>query len=186
MTKRLTEVFNMSSEDQVDDAIDDFEDTSENSTDVEEMIGTALEEYSSGVSVTSKIDAALPIVTELNTHDQEMDEIHQKAMGTFDDLVSLAMNSDSHSGSKFLESATSLLKTAMEAKDSKVDRKLKMVNLQIQSEKLKLAKKKQDSADGENEIEVEGSVTFDRNEILKRLSAAEKENSVSENDENDK
>lgn len=165
MTKRLEEVFNISPEEPEQEP---------NEENIEEVIDSAIVKYSEGVAVTEKIDSALPIVSELNNHDQEMDEIHKKAMDTFGDVVSLAMNSDSHAGSKFLESATTLLKTAMEAKDSKVDRKLKMINLQIQKAKLDLAARKHDETLESTEIESEGSLIVDRNELLKRIADAEK------------
>jgi len=166
VNQRLEEVFNI--------LPNEPEKKEELNNDIEDAIDNALVEYSAGMEITSKIDAALPIVSELNKHDEEMDDIHKKAIHTFEEVVSLAMNSDSHAGSKFLESANALLKTAMEAKDSKVDRKLKMVNLQLQKAKLDLANRKYDDAIDGNEVESEGTLVVDRNELLKRIADAEK------------
>ena len=69
-------------------------------------------------------------------HDKEMDDIHRMALDAFNDLVQLGMNVEVHAGAKLLETANQMLKTAMEAKDSKVDRKLKMIGLQLQKAKL--------------------------------------------------
>jgi hypothetical protein len=101
-----------------------------------------------------------------------MDDIHQKALDTFKDLVELGMNVEVHAGAKLLETANAMLKTAMEAKDSKVDRKLKMINLQLQKAKLDFSKEKKTG--GDNELESDGSVTLDRNELLKRIQNADK------------
>ena len=78
-----------------------------------------------------------------------------------------------HAGAKILETANQLLKTAKEAKDSKVDRKLKMINLQLQKAKLDHQKDRDTSKD-DNELESEGSLNLDRNELLKRIANAQK------------
>jgi len=110
----------------------------------------------------------------LNEHDKDMDDIHQKAISTFEELISLGMNVEVHAGAKLMETANQMLKTAMEAKDSKVDRKLKMLNLQLQKAKLDLAQDKEDKKSKiDDEIESEGSVVLDRNELLKRLDRAQ-------------
>ena len=127
----------------------------------------------SELKTTEKIDSALPLVQDLNQHDKEMDDIHQKALDAFNDLVQLGMNVEVHAGAKLLETANQMLKTAMEAKDSKVDRKLKMINLQLQKAKLDHSVKK--SLPEGTELESDGAITIDRNELLKRIDNAAKE-----------
>jgi len=102
-----------------------------------------------------------------------MDDIHQKALDAFNDLLQLGMNVEIHAGAKLLETANQMLKTAMEAKDSKVDRKLKMINLQLQKAKLdhKVVTSKGDGL----ELESDGAVIIDRNELLKRIDNARKD-----------
>jgi hypothetical protein len=102
-----------------------------------------------------------------------MDDIHKMALDAFNDLVQLGMNVEVHAGAKLLETANQMLKTAMEAKDSKVDRKLKMINLQLQKAKLdhNVSKSKGDGV----ELESDGAVTIDRNELLKRIETAQKD-----------
>jgi len=63
----------------------------------------------------------------------------------------------------------------MEAKDSKVDRKLRMISLQLQKARLDHAIEKEESkAKDSNEIESEGSVVIDRNELMRRIASASK------------
>ena len=120
-----------------------------------------------------KIDSALPMVQDLNQHDREMDEIHSKALNAFDELFSLGMNVEVHAGAKLMETANQMLKTAMEAKDSKVDRKLKMINLQMQKAKLEhQIEKEERKHNKDDEIDGEGSVVLDRNELLRRIAKA--------------
>ena len=163
MTKKLEETFNISS---VDDEEKDNIPSIEESKEITELLNTEIEN-------TEKIDAALPMVTDLNEHDREMDDIHAKAIQTFEDMLQLGMNVEVHAGAKILETANQLLKTAKEAKDSKVDRKLRMINLQLQKAKLDHQKDK-DTGKSDEEITAEGTLNIDRNELLKRISDAQK------------
>ena len=165
MTKKLEETFNITPVEE-DDKVEETP-TIEESRDLTEILSTE-------ISTTEKIDASLPMVQGLNEHDKDMDDIHQKAISTFEELISLGMNVEVHAGAKLMETANQMLKTAMEAKDSKVDRKLKMLNLQLQKAKLDLAQDKEDKKSKiDDEIESEGSVVLDRNELLKRLDRAQ-------------
>jgi len=165
MTKKLEETFNINPVEE-DDKVEETP-TIEESRDLTEILSTE-------ISITEKIDASLPMVQGLNEHDKDMDDIHQKAISTFEELISLGMNVEVHAGAKLMETANQMLKTAMEAKDSKVDRKLKMLNLQLQKAKLDLAQDKEDKKSKiDDEIESEGSVVLDRNELLKRLDRAQ-------------
>ena len=122
---------------------------------------------------TGKIDSALPVVKDLNEHDREMDDIHSKALKSFEEIFQLGMNVEVHAGAKLMETANQLLKTAKEAKDSKVDRKLRMINLQLQKAKLD-HQKDRDSGKNDEELTTEGSLNIDRNELLKKIADAQK------------
>ena len=163
MTKKLEETFN----------IDPVEEQAKETPTIEESRDFT-EILSSELANTDKIDASLPMVQGLNEHDKDMDDIHEKAINTFEELISLGMNVEVHAGAKLMETANQMLKTAMEAKDSKVDRKLKMLNLQLNKAKLDLAVEKEEKKNKtEDDFETEGSVVMDRNDLLKRLAAAQ-------------
>ena len=162
MTKKLEETFNIKP---IDDEGNEVEETPsvEESKELTEILNTELE-------TIDKIDSALPMVQDLNQHDREMDEIHSKALNAFEELFSLGMNVEVHAGAKLMETANQMLKTAMEAKDSKVDRKLKMINLQMQKARLEHQIDKEEKKNTKDEeLEGEGSVVIDRNELLKRI-----------------
>ena len=162
MTKKLEETFNIKP---IDEDGDEVEETPsvEESKELTEILNTELE-------TIDKIDSALPMVQDLNQHDREMDEIHSKALNAFEELFSLGMNVEVHAGAKLMETANQMLKTAMEAKDSKVDRKLKMINLQMQKARLEHQIDKEEKKNTKDEeLEGEGSVVIDRNELLKRI-----------------
>ncbi len=169
MTKKLEETFNITGaeEDKIyENEVERDTPSIEESNEITKIINTEMKN-------AEKIDASLPMVSDLNEHDREMDDIHGKAMQTFEDLLQLGMNVEVHAGAKILETANQLLKTAKEAKDSKVDRKLKMINLQLQKAKLDHQKDRDTSKD-DNELESEGSLNLDRNELLKRIANAQK------------
>lgn len=170
MTKKLEETFNMAPMEPEDDSNEEETPSVEEST-------AMIEALENSIAETDKIDAALPSVSDLNEHDKDMDDIHQKAIKTFDELVQLGMNVEVHAGAKLLETANQMLKTAMEAKDSKVDRKLRMINLQLAKARLDHAIEKEENKNKatEEEIETEGKVVLDRNELLKRIAKAQKD-----------
>ncbi len=166
MTKKLEETFNIKPAEEKVEKNEEETPSIEESKELPEILYAELK-------TTEKIDEALPLVQDLNQHDKEMDDIHQKALDAFNDLLQLGMNVEIHAGAKLLETANQMLKTAMEAKDSKVDRKLKMINLQLQKAKLdhKVVTSKGDGL----ELESDGAVIIDRNELLKRIDNARKD-----------
>ena len=84
-----------------------------------------------------KITAALPMVKDLGIMaDQELDEVAKKAMSAYDDLMDLGMNVESRYSSRVFEVAGNMLKTSLDAKAAKIDKKLKMIDLQIRKQKM--------------------------------------------------
>lgn len=132
-------------------------------------------ELLSALSNSEKVDLALTSVTGLLEHDNEMDDIAAKAITSFNDLTDLGKNvPDMHIG-KIYEVASSMLKTAMEAKDAKVAKKLKILDLQIK--KMKIDNDISPDESGDSSV---GGSEFDRNELLKHIIGA------SNTDDNDK
>lgn len=113
-----------------------------------------------------KISAALPMVKGLGElADKELDELAEKAKQSYEDLMDLGMNVESRYAGRVFETASNMLKNAIEAKSQKLDKKLKMVELQLK--KQNLDQKSGDSAG--DTIDGEGYVVMDRNSILERI-----------------
>ena len=110
-----------------------------------------------------KIDAALPAVRGLDSSDQEMDDLAAKASETFDDLMTLGMNVDSRYASEIFAVAGAMLGHALTAKTAKMNKKLKMIDLQMK--KLKID---QDRGEDPN-IETAHGQVLNRNDLLERL-----------------
>lgn len=117
------------------------------------------------VSEFDKITAALPPVEGLGyMADQELNDIAEKAMQAYEDLMDLGMNVEGRFSGRIFEVANTFLRTGLDAKIAKLDKKLKMVDLQLKKEKLdKEASKPDDVTNGE------GFVVTDRNSLLERL-----------------
>jgi hypothetical protein len=117
-----------------------------------------------------KIDAAMPAVRDLDSSDRELDDIAAKATETFENLTDLGFNVDSRFAAELFAVAGTMLGHALTAKTTKLQKKLKVLDLQMK--KLKLD---QDAAKNKGEdldmIPGEGQVlsTLSRNELLEKL-----------------
>ena len=113
-----------------------------------------------------KIAAALPRVKGLgDIADSELDALADKAEKAYDDLMDLGMNVEARYGARMFEVAASMMTQAIAAKSAKIDKKLKMVDLQLK----KLAIDKKHGQEGGNTVEGEGYIITDRNSIIEKL-----------------
>jgi hypothetical protein len=118
-----------------------------------------------------KITAALPMVKDLGIMaDQELDEVAKKAMSAYDDLMDLGMNVESRYSSRVFEVAGNMLKTSLDAKAAKIDKKLKMIDLQIRKQKMD----RDGGIDDSNMVQGEGYVITDRNSLIEKLKNMDK------------
>ena len=112
-----------------------------------------------------KITEALPKVKGLgDAADAELDEVAQRSMDAYDDLMDLGMNVESRYAGRVFETASNMLKNAIDAKSQKLDKKLKMVELQLKKQNLD-----QKQGDNAETIDAEGYVVMDRNAILEKI-----------------
>jgi hypothetical protein len=113
-----------------------------------------------------KIASALPRVKGLgDIADSELDALADKAEKAYDDLMDLGMNVEPRYGARMFEVAASMMTQAIAAKSAKIDKKLKMVDLQLK----KLAIDKKHGQEGAGTVEGEGYIITDRNSILEKL-----------------
>ena len=114
-----------------------------------------------------KISASLPQVKWLgDASDAEFDSLAQRATDAYDDLMDLGMNVEARYSGRIFEVAGGMLKNAIDAKAAKIDKKLKMIELQ-----LKKAKLDQDAAGGDGGLTIPGDryIVTDRNSLLEKL-----------------
>jgi hypothetical protein len=102
--------------------------------------------------------------------DIELNDVSDKAMQAYDDLMDLGMNVEARYSGRIFEVANSMLQTGLNAKIAKLDKKLKMVELQLKKDK-----QDKDSNNDGNFTEGEGYVVTDRNSLLERLKGLDKD-----------
>ena len=155
MTKKLEELLNIEPTPEETVEIPLVEATPIPTIDLQER----LEEF-------DKISAALPRVKGLgDLSDGELDALANKAEKAYDDLMDLGMNVEARYSTRMFEVAGQMLNAAITAKTNKIDKKLKMVDLQLK----KLAIDKKHGEESGNSIQGEGYVITDRNSILAKL-----------------
>jgi uncharacterized protein YacL (UPF0231 family) len=119
------------------------------------------------ISEFDKISAALPQVKGLgDVSDSEFDALAQRATDAYDDLMDLGMNVEARYSGRIFEVAGGMLKNAIDAKAAKIDKKLKMIELQLKKQKLD-----QDANGEDNSINLQGDgvIITDRNSLLEKL-----------------
>jgi hypothetical protein len=155
MTKKLEEVFNLPQTESVVEPAEQEIVTEQPVINLQEK----LEEF-------DKIASALPRVKGLgDMADVELDALANKAEQAYDDLMDLGMNVEPRYGARMFEVAAQMMNAAIVAKTNKIDKKLKMVDLQLK----KLAIDKKHGNEGGEPVEGEGYILTDRNSILEKL-----------------
>jgi len=100
-----------------------------------------------------------------------MDDLAAAAVDSFNELMTLEMNVDSRTASEIFGVASGLLGHAITAKNAKVNKKLRMVDLQIKQLRLQHDIDKhavKQAPLGDNAENGEGHI-IDRNELLRQL-----------------
>lgn len=155
MTKKLTELFELP-EDEVANLSTPIPENAELVT-------------SEAYSALEKIEEALPQVRGLDAADGEMDELASLATASYKDLMDLGMQVDSRFASEIFNSASSMLGHAITAKTAKINKKLKMLDLQLR--KASLDQKMQSKTEEIESTPLGEGQVLDRNELLKVLAA---------------
>jgi len=158
MTKKLEELFDFPSS----------QTPAEESTLTVEETRAALVEIDATID---KIDAALPAVRDLDASDRELDEIAELAKESYHNLSDLGMNVDSRFSAELFAVAGTMLGHALTAKTTKLNKKLKMIDLQMK--KLKLDQDRRSEAEP---IETAHGQILSRNDLLERLIGSRDQN----------
>lgn len=161
MTRKLEELFGFDQQNP--------EPVEENKT--PEETRTAIVEIDDAID---KIDSALPGVKDLNASDAELDDIAAKAVETFENLTDLGFNVDSRYASELFAVAGTMLGHALTAKQTKLQKKLKVIELQMKKLKLDQDAAKAKGNDQDTE-QAEGKV-LSRNDLLEMLKGNKDQN----------
>lgn len=162
MTKKLEDILNLPDSKKII-----------NSEKKKERAQTAIveqEETFRDIAEFDKIAGALPQVKGLGEKaDEELNDIADRAMQAYEDLMDLGMNVESRYSGRVFEVAGNMLKTSLDAKVAKMDKKLKMIDLQLKKEKLD-----KEVSQGGDVVNGDGYVVTDRNSLLEKLKNMDK------------
>lgn len=166
MTKKLEELFGLPTTEESEElSIDESKQFVEDNQAIITEVDSAI----------SKIDAALPLVRDLDTSDEELDELAKFAKEKAEDLIDLGMNVEPRFSGVILQTAGVMLGHAISAKTAKMDKKLRMISLQLQKARLDHVIKKDagKAMDAEEPVDGQG-IVLDRNELLKQILGKDK------------
>ena len=170
MTKKLEEILNLPNVKEAFANVDKKEQARANKDKTREVQKNVDPRTAKALEATyaefDKIEKALPQVKGLGElSDLELDKLAVEAEESYKNLMDLGMNVDSRYSGRIFEVASTMLRNAIDAKSSKIDKKLKMVELQLKKMKLD----KDGGSDTSEAVESEGFVISDRNELMKKL-----------------
>lgn len=131
----------------------------------DEELKISTEEITAVIEMSNleKIENALTAVRGLEANDEEMDTLARQAIESYKDLMDLGMNVEPRHASEIFGVAERMLNNAITAKNAKVNKKLKMIDLQLKKAKLDI-----DNPNGATSGMPNASL-LDRNELLDRL-----------------
>lgn len=161
MTKKLSELFDLP--------------TDSDELEAEHLIPVPQEITNQTYNNLEKIENALPQVRGLEASDTEMDELANLAKNSYEDLMELGMQVDSRFAAEIFSTAGTMLGHAITAKTAKVNKKIKMIELQLKKAALD-AKLNEKTKEIESIPQGNGSTLLDRNELLKSLIASKNGN----------
>jgi hypothetical protein len=155
MNKKLEELFDLASSSESNELMEPLPDQTQ------EVTETAL-------TTLEKIENALPQVRGLEAADVEMDELAAMATSSYKDLMDLGMQVEARFSSEIFNSASSMLGHAITAKTAKINKKLKMLDLQMK--KAQLDMKNAAKVEELDNLPLGEGQSLDRNELLKAFS----------------
>ena len=125
------------------------------------------------LSNLEKIESALPAVRGLEAADSDMDELADLAKNSYKDLMDLGLQVEARFSAEIFNSAGPFLGHAITAKTAKLNKKLKMIELQLK--KAALDQKVSSKVEEIESTPLGDGKTLDRNELLRILSAKNNE-----------
>jgi len=131
MTKKLEELLNIAPADDSTEVQPEIqpEEQKEQAMEVVEKVEHELKKVDT-------IESALAGVENLTANDKEMDDIAKKSEDSFNNLMDLGMNVEARFSGQIFDTASKMLTITLNAKQAKIDKKLKMVELQLRKKAL--------------------------------------------------
>ena len=123
------------------------------------------EEISTAISEAEAFNAALDVYADPE-FDREMDEISKESDNAANDLIDLAMNVETKHTAEIASAAERFKNMRLEAQKAKINRKMKMMDMQLKERRLDLLEQKQNYELSKGTIDGDGEFIDDRDSIL--------------------
>lgn len=157
MTKKLEELLNINSQDVISPSL---------------AKSVPVVKLKDQLAEFDNISSDLPMLSGLkDMNEGDLDNLASKAEQAYEDLMDLGMNVEARYGARMFEVAASMMNAAITAKSAKLDKKIKMMELQLK--KLTLDKRQNKTVE-QPQAEAEGYILMDRNSILEKLKNMDK------------
>lgn len=134
------------------------------------------------LAIVERVENALPQVRGLDSSDQELDELGSMAKEAFTNLLDLGMQVDSRFSAEIFNSASSMLGHALTAKTAKINKKLKMIDLQLKKAELDRKLAQAPKTEKAEETDLGTGNVVDRNHLIKMIL----DNAAAKTDKKDK
>lgn len=156
MNKKLENLFNLPDQEQAEETVQ-LPTTEETQAEITTLRTT--------LDMSKRIDNALTEVEDMEQVNADLDKLANKAEEAFDQLMNLGSNMDDRNSGKIFEVAATMLKNAVDAKTAKLDKKLRIVELQLRKERLD----RDSGTAASNAPTIDAVITADRSTLLKDL-----------------
>lgn len=178
MTKKLEDFFNLGNEEDDDLNISDTLDVEVVKENDQELVTYDFTELAGVLSEVDKIDQALGPVKGLEILDAEMDTLSKRAMEVFELLIDIGQNVEDKNIAPVFDAASKMLNGAISASQSKMDRKLKAIQLQLQKAKLDQEQEKfewkikERKNNGDDAVPIDGTserISISRSDLIREI-----------------
>lgn len=185
MTKQLSDLLNLPDDDEGKNSNDS---RAEISKEDEESNEEERKDLLERLAKSNELSIQFPKVEGLGRMaDNELNDVAKRAIDAYEDLMDLGMNVEQRYSGRLFEVAGSMLKTGLDAKVAKLDKKLKLAELQLKKERLEIERMKAEQkkqpqqpkrieTPEDDPIDGESSVVADRNSLLEQLQALQNSN----------
>lgn len=160
MSRKLEDLFNLPH-------------TSTNEEEGIESVLPNISELKETDNILDRIDQALPSIKDLTASDEEMDHLAKLSTDAFENLIDLGMSVDPRFGGQIMQTAAQMMTNAINAKNAKIEKKLRMVELQLRKasldQKERMLEAKLNEKKDDEPSEQGNGIVMDRNALLKEI-----------------
>lgn len=159
---KLEETFNLPITDAEDEEIGEIQNPLQSNGN--ERVNKFIQEFSDTLTETEMSD-----LVDLQKYDEEMDEIAEKTLTEFDDLVVLGKDVEMKYAGEILSAAAQMAKISLDAKTNKTNARLKILELSIRRKRNEILERKQEhEINGSQSNTIEGKI-MNRDDLIKTI-----------------